>query len=278
MQPNSVFGVGLRSPHFDQILSSHDGVDFLELLSDNFMSMGGKEYSVLEQVKEFFPLILHGVGLSIGGPDPLKSDYLKSLMNLIKFAQPLFFSDHICLSSAFGVEYHDLLPLPFSKEVINHVIPRIKQVQSMTDVPFLIENPSYYVRMPGSEMKEEEFIVEILEKSGCGLLLDINNIYVNAQNHGYDPYAFIDAIPQEKVYQYHMAGHFKEDEVIIDTHGDHVIPAVMELYQYALGKIGPRPTLLEWDTDIPTLDVLLEENQKIRRAAESVIVSEMRGV
>lgn len=276
VRPSPVFGIGLRSSHFDQILSSHDGVDFLEIVSDNFMSMGGKEHFVLEQVKEVFPIVLHGVGLSIGGPDPLNQDYLKSLLELIQFVKPPFFSDHLCLSSAFGVEYHDLIPLPFSEEVVQHVVPRIKAVQAMAQIPFLIENPSYYVRMPGSKLSEEEFIREILEKSGCGLLLDVNNVYVNAENHQYDPYAFIASIPPEKVYQYHMAGHFKEEGVIIDTHGDHVADPVMDLYRYALEKIGHRPTLLEWDTDIPELEVLLEENRKIRRAAESVKMSMAR--
>jgi uncharacterized protein (UPF0276 family) len=269
-QPGLTFGVGLRKPHFDEIFSNHQGVDFLEILSDNFMGLGGRERSVLERAKEAFPIILHGVSLSIGSPDPLCEDYLKHLKNLIDWVKPTFFSDHLCFSSAFGVEYHDLIPLPFTGDAVRHIVPRIEKVKAISDVPFLLENPSYYVEMPGAEMREDEFILEILEKSNCGLLLDVNNVYVNAQNHGYDPQAFIDHIPQERVYQYHIAGHYRRDDVIIDTHGDHVSDPVLELFKYTIQKIGPRPTLLEWDNDIPSLDVLLMENLKVRNAAQSV--------
>ncbi len=265
-QPDLGFGIGLRKPHFHEIVSNHCGVDFLEIVSDNFMNLAGYERTIIEKAKDHFPIILHGVGLSIGGIDPLNLEYLGRLKNLINLVQPPFFSDHLCFSSSFGVEYHDLIPLPFTEEAIQHVVPRIKQIQDMFGIPFLIENPSYYVRMPGAEMTEPEFIVEILKRSGCGILLDINNVYVNAQNHHYDVQAFIDAIPPETVYQYHMAGHYRKDYVIIDTHGDHVIPEVLHLYQYAIQKIGHRPTLLEWDNDIPNLDILLLENQKIRKA------------
>jgi uncharacterized protein (UPF0276 family) len=270
-RPNLGFGVGLRKPHFNEILSNHDGVDFLEILSDNFMGLGGEERYVLEEVKKVFPIILHGVSLSIGGPDPLNEDYLKELMSLIDFVKPPFFSDHLSVSSAFGVEYHDLIPLPFTREAVKHIVPRIKQVQDLAGIPFLIENPSYYVCMPGAEMTESEFILKILEGADCGLLLDVNNVYVNAQNHGYDASAFIDAMPKDRIFQYHIAGHYRTDHVIIDTHGEHVQKEVLELYQYTLEKIGHKPTLLEWDNDIPTLDVLLKENKKIRKAAKSIL-------
>jgi len=270
-QPSFIFGVGLRKPHFDEISHHHSGVDFLEIVSDNFMRMGGREHAVLDELKSIFPMILHGVGLSIGSPDPLNQDYLAALKELIEFVRPYFFSDHLCYSSGFGVEYNDLIPLPFTREAVNHLVPRIKEVKKLADIPFLLENPSYYVRMPGAEMSEQDFINEILEKGDCGILLDVNNVYVNSQNHGYDPRAFIDAMPADRVYQYHMAGHFRGENVIIDTHGDHVIDEVLKLYQYTLKKIGPRPTLLEWDNDIPSLKVLLAENDKVRKAASLVL-------
>lgn len=270
-QKDLLFGIGLRKPHWDQVLNHKEEIDFLEVVSDNYMGSSGKEWHVLEHIHQEFNIILHGVGLSIGSPDRLNEDYLYHLKKLIEKIKPPFFSDHICYSSAFGVEYHDLIPLPFTMESVKHLAPRIQRVKQLADIPFLLENPSYYIRMPGSSMSELDFILEVLDKGDCGLLLDVNNVYVNATNHGYDPRAFIAAIPPERVYQYHMAGHYNRGDVIIDTHGAAAIDPVIDLYQFTLSTIGPRPTLFEWDNQIPPLSVLLQENNKIRQAALAVL-------
>lgn len=272
-QLNLGFGVGLRKQHVPQIWTQHEGVDFFEILSDNFMGLYGWKKETLQKAKEIMPIIMHGVGLNIGGIDPLNQDYLTHLKALIDFIDPPYFSDHLCYTSAFGVEYHDLIPLVFQKEVANHVSQRIQQVEDYCQKPFVIENPSYYMVMPESKMTEIDFINEVLMQSHCGLLLDINNVYVNAMNHGYDPYQFIDQIPPDHVFQYHIAGHFKGKHFIIDTHGDFIIEEVFELFQYTWKTIGPRSTLLEWDNDVPALNVLLEENMKVRQSIQSIPIS-----
>jgi len=265
---DSKFGVGLRKPHFDKIMDNHDGVDFLEIITENFMEFGGRPKTVLNNCIENFPIVVHGVGLSIGSIDPLNKEYLAKLKNVLDIVKPPWFSDHLSYSSNFGVEYHDLLPLPFSKEVIDHVVPRIEQVQDVTKIPFILENPTYYAEMPGKEMSEAEFISEVINKSGCGLLLDVNNVYVNAVNHGYDPYQFIDSIPIDRVLQIHIAGHDDNGSFLIDTHGSYISPEVFDLYKYTLQKTGPIWTLLEWDNNIPTLEQLLQENNYVRQVAE----------
>jgi uncharacterized protein (UPF0276 family) len=265
------FGVGLRRPHFDRILEHNQGVDFLEIISENFLSFGGRPRRVLAAALERFPVVMHGVSLSIGGLDPLNQDYLDKLKDLIDVVRPPWFSDHLSYSSHIGVEYHDLIPLPFSEEAVEHVVRRIKQVQDRIRVPFLLENPSYYVELPGKEMSEAEFVREVVTRADCGLLLDVNNVYVNAQNHGYDAREFLDAMPKGRVLQYHIAGHDGSGEFLVDTHGSHIIPEVYALYQYALERIGPAWTLLEWDNNIPSLEVLLRESRNVREAASRVL-------
>jgi uncharacterized protein (UPF0276 family) len=264
------FGVGLRRPHFDFIAENHEGVDFLEIITENFMNFGGRPRAVLDEMAERFPIIVHGVGLSIGSIDPLDDAYLSRLRGVIDHVRPPWFSDHLSYSSNRNVAYHDLIPLPFSEEAIAHLVPRIKKVQDRMGIPFLLENPSYYAEMPGKQMSEAEFVSEVLARSGAYLLLDVNNVFVNATNHGYDPYAFIDAMPVDRVLQIHIAGHDDSGSFLIDNHGSHIIPEVYDLYQYTLRRIGPVWTLLEWDHNIPTLDVLLAENRKVRNAASEV--------
>lgn len=272
---NMGFGIGLRRRHFGEIFDNNDGIDVLEITSENFMKLGGKEHEILTKVKEHFPLVAHGVSMSIGGPDPLDEEYLTELIKLVKFIETPYFSDHLSYSSAFGVEYHDLIPLPFSKEAVNHVVPRIKQVQDMAGLPFLVENPSYYVEMPGAEMSEIDFLLEIVEKADCGVLLDVNNVFVNASNHGYDPKAYIDAIPRERVLQYHIAGHFDEGEFIIDTHGADIIDEVFKLYEYAIKHTGPVTTIIERDFEIPPLSDLIAENKLVRAAGKRALEVEV---
>ncbi|HEY3546839.1 MAG TPA: DUF692 domain-containing protein [Propionicimonas sp.] len=260
------WGIGLRRTHFEEIDSIGEGVDFLEIVSENFMRFGGKPRRVLETLKQRFPIIPHGVALSIGGPNPLDERYLQSLGELLDWLDPPWFSDHLCYSSAFGVEYHELVPLPFTEEAIDHVAGRAREVQRRLGRPLLLENPTYYLKMPGAQMTEAEFVREVVERADCGLLLDVNNVYVNAKNHGYDPYAFIDAMPRERVRQLHIAGHDASGEFLIDTHGAQVDPAVLDLYAYTLRRLGPVWTLLEWDHNLPPLSGLLEENARVRAA------------
>ncbi|RJO64909.1 MAG: DUF692 domain-containing protein [Myxococcales bacterium] len=264
------FGVGLRRPHFDEIGDNHEGVDFLEIISENFMRFGGRPRHVLDRMIERFPIVLHGVSLSIGSLDPLNEDYLHALKDVVGRVRPPWFSDHLSYSSNFGVEYHDLIPLPFTEEALEHVVRRVERVQETVGIPFLLENPSYYVQMPGGEMTEAEFISEVVRRSGCGLLLDVNNVFVNGTNQGYDPYRFIDSIPTDRVVQYHIAGHDDSGDFLIDTHGRRIKPEVYDLYVYALSKTGPKWTLLEWDNDIPPLKTLLAENGHVRKAGEGV--------
>ena len=265
----SKFGVGLRRPHFDAILEQHRGVDFVEILPENFMGFGGRIEDVLKRVKARFPIVTHGVSLSLAGLDPLNQTYLNNLKTFVETLESPWFSDHLSASSGHGIEYHDLLPFPYTHEAVGYIGDRIKKVQDVISRPFLIENPSTYVVLPG-EMSEIEFLCTLLDKAECGLLLDVNNIFVNSQNHGFDPYAYIDAIPAERVLQMHLAGHDDQGEFLIDTHGAPVCAEVFKLYAYALKHCGPVWTLLEWDNNIPALDVLLAENQKVRKWAAEV--------
>jgi uncharacterized protein len=271
------FGVGLRRPHFDEVAAGEARIDWIELLSDNFLAFGGRPAEVMKRVASRYPIALHGVSLSIGSVDPLDGDYLRGLYRLIEMTGARWFSDHLCFSSAFGVHYHDLLPLPFTEEAVEHTCRRIDEVQAKAPrrggapVPFLLENPSYYITFGDSEMGEAEFLSRVVERTGCGLLLDVNNVFVNATNHGYDARRFIDALPLAAVGQLHLAGHSRSGELLIDTHGARVCPEVLELYGYVLARTGPVSTLLEWDNDIPSLDDLLDELERIRARAGEVI-------
>ena len=269
-RPGPGFGVGLRRPHFEEIFDNHEGIDFLEVVSENFMEFGGWPQKVLQRAREMFPIVPHGVNMSIGGIDPLNETYLERLKKLIGQLRPPWFSDHLCYSSAFGVSYHDLIPLPFTEEAVDHLVERIKKVQGMMGIPFLLENISYYAVMP-SEMTEAEFTIEVITRADCGLLLDVNNVYVNARNHGYDAREFIDAMPAERVLQYHIAGHDASGPFLLDTHGEHIRKEVFDLYAYTLNRVGPVWTLLEWDNNIPTLEILLEENGKVRASSERAL-------
>jgi len=261
------FGVGLRREHFDHVLDRLDEVDFVEILPENFMRFGGRPGRILREVAARVPTLSHGVSMSLGGPDPLDATYLGELRELFSWMDPPWFSDHLSYSSAFGVEYHDLLPLPFTEEAVAHVAERIRFAQGFVGRPILVENPSYYMSYPSSEMSEAEFVAEVVRRADCYLLLDVNNVFVNAQNHGYDARDFIAAMPAERVLQYHMAGHVTGDGFLIDTHSAPVRPEVLDLFRFTLETVGPAWTLLEWDHAIPSLDGLLRELDKIRAVA-----------
>lgn len=258
-------GIGLRRVFFDSFAASERPVDWVELLTENYMGKSGRPLRAVLNCKERgLPMVPHGVSLNIGGPDPLDDAYVDGLAEFVVQVDAPFFSDHVCYSRLGGVYLHDLLPLPFSREAADHVIARSKEVKARVPRPFLLENPSFYAYMPGGDMSESEFFLRILEEADIGLLLDVNNVYVNAENHGYDARAFIDSLPLERVCQVHLAGHTVEPDVIIDTHGTVVPEPVWELYRHMLERTGPVSTLVEWDQAIPSVDAVLDEADRAR--------------
>ena len=261
------FGLGLRRELFDGIFEPDVDIDFVEILPENFMGFGGRPQEVLEHARERWPVLVHGVSLSLGGPDPLDEAYLDDLARILRRLEAPWFSDHLSFSKAHGVAYHDLLPLPFTEEAVRHVTNRIRQVQDRMGRPFLVENPSYYVALAGAEMTEAEFVREVVTRADCGLLLDVNNVYVNARNHGYDAHAFLDAMPAGRVLEYHVAGHDDSGPFLVDSHGTPVRDEVYALYEYAVRTLGPAWTLLERDNAVPPVPDLLREVSELRRAA-----------
>jgi hypothetical protein len=258
-------GVGLRTAHFGPILSGSPDVDWFEILSENFMDTGGRPLHVLDRVVERWPVALHGVSLSIGSTDPLDLDYLKKLKGLAERTRAHWVSDHLCWTGVMGRNTHDLLPMPYTEEALRHTVRRVRQVQDVLERPLVLENPSSYVEFAASTLSEWDFLARLADEADCGLLLDVNNVYVSAFNHGFDAREYIDKLPAERVVQYHLAGHTNKGTHILDTHSDHALPEVWELYRHAWARTGPTATLYEWDEDIPELDVLLAEAHKARQ-------------
>jgi len=255
----SGFGLGLRPVHYQDFLTRTVPVDFVEVISENFMVDGGRPLQVLDQVRERHPVILHGVSMSIGAPSGLDCDYLARLRRLADRIDPLWLSDHLCWTGTGGFNSHDLLPLPYTEEALAVVCANVAQAQDTLGRPLLIENPSSYVTFQSSEMSEWDFLAELSRRSGCFLLLDVNNIFVSASNHGFDATAYLDAVPFERVRQIHLAGHSQGKTLLIDTH-DHPVPdPVWALYDEACRRAGPVATMIERDDDIPPLDELLAE-------------------
>ena len=256
-------GIGLRAPHYREILERAPDVGFLEVHSENYFGDGGPPLEYLEALRVHYPLSLHGVGLSIGSTDPLDLDHLRRLARLIGRFEPGLVSEHLCWGSVDGTYVNDLLPLPYTEEALAHVIARIAEVQDRLGRRILIENVSSYLRFTHSTIPEWEFLDDVAKQSGCAILLDINNIYVSACNHDFDPYAYLDSISADAVLEMHLAGfavnRYDAGAVYIDNHGARVAEPVWRLYQAALARFGPRPTLIEWDTELPPLDVLLDE-------------------
>ena len=263
-------GIGLRREFYDTLPLTERTLDWVEVIPENFLTFGGRAQRVLDACAERWDVLPHGVGLNIGGPDPMDEDYVTRLTALVKRLDAPFFSDHLCYSRLGGVYLHDLLPLPFNEEAVEHVVPRVREVMARVGKPFLLENPSYYARMPGGTLAEADFLRHVAEQADCGLLLDVNNVYVNAENHRYDPRAFLEALPLERVVQVHLAGHFRREDVIIDTHGEAVCDAVWDLYRYVLERTGPVSTLIEWDQDIPSMEAVLDQADLARRALDEV--------
>ena len=266
MDPRAV-GVGLRAPHFAEICERRPALAFLEAHSENFFGDGGTALAWLERIRSLYPLSLHGVGLSLGSCDPLDASHLQRLRRLAARFEPAFVSEHLAWSSAGGVHANDLLPLPLSEEALDHVARRIVQVQEALGRELLVENISSYVRLGPSAMPEWEFVQEVLRRSGCRLLLDVNNVWVNSVNHGFDLHDYIAAIDPTRVAQVHLAGFERTPEALIDTHGAPVSEEVWALYARTLARMGARPTIIEWDAGIPALDVLLGEAERARSMA-----------
>jgi uncharacterized protein len=266
--PDLGVGVGLRTTHFTHILRERPAVDWFEVLSENFMQVGGRPMYVLDQVAERYPVALHGVSLSIGSTEPLNLDYLHELKVLARRTRAHWVSDHLCWTGVLGRNTHDLLPMPYTEEALRHVVQRVRQVSDVLERPLVLENPSSYVEFADSTMPEWEFLARLAEEADCGLLLDVNNVYVSAFNHGFEPERYIDALPADRVVQYHLAGHTHRGTHIIDTHSDHALPAVWDLYARAARRTGNVATLYEWDEDIPAFDVLLAEAGKARAFRE----------
>ncbi len=257
--PNLGFGLGLRREHYRHVTTSRPAVDWFEVISENFMGPGGNPRRVLEAVRRDYPVVLHGVSLSIGSVDPLNRDYLNQLDTLAKAVEPAWISDHLCWGSAHGMYAHDLLPIPYTEEALRHIVARVSAVQESLGRRLLLENPSSYLAWKSAEMTEWEFLAEVARRADCGLLLDINNVFVSAHNQGFDPGAYLAGIPGERVAQIHLAGHSVQDQLLIDTHDAPVRREVWDLYSSAVARFGIRSTMIEWDANVPAFERLEDE-------------------
>ena len=266
--PDLGFGIGLRSVHFDYILKNNPAIDWFEVLSENYLDTGGRPLHVLDRVAERYPVVLHGVSLSVGSTDPINFDYLRKLKSLATRVKARWISDHLCWTGVSGLNTHDLLPMPYTDQALGHTIERVKIVQDFLERPIVLENASTYLEFAASTWRESEFLAALAEQADCGILLDVNNVYVSSFNHGFDPEEYIDRIPRDRVVQMHLAGHTNKGTHILDTHSDYVIETVWKLYRYAHRRLGGVATLLEWDANIPAFDVVHGEALKARRFRE----------
>jgi uncharacterized protein (UPF0276 family) len=262
-------GIGLRVPHYGEALSRIEagrfGADFVEVVSENFMVEGGRPRRILEGVRSGLPVVMHGVSMNIGSTDPLDADYLTALAELCSRTEPAWLSDHLCWTGVERRNLHDLLPLPAHPDVVTHVADRISRVQDHLGRRIAIENVSSYLTFEQDELSEWAFLAAVTERADCGLLLDVNNVYVSAHNHGFDPETYLDAIAPERVFQIHLAGHSVDGPLLIDTHDHPVKDEVWRLYERVIQRMGPVSTLIEWDANIPTLDRLVAESDRARK-------------
>jgi uncharacterized protein (UPF0276 family) len=256
-------GIGLRALHHEALLAERPSVGWLEAHSENYFADGGAQIDYLTRLREIYPLSLHGVGLSLGTTDQLDRDHLRRLRRAIERFQPALVSEHVCWGAVGGLHFNDLLPMPLTHEALRHLVARVSFVQDYLGRQILLENVSSYLEFHDAELPEWAFLAGLARESGCGLLLDVNNVYVSACNHGFDAREYLSRIPVRHVQEIHLAGHtvnrFGDVEIRIDTHSAPVCDAVWELYDFAIARFGPVPTLIEWDTDIPALDVLVAE-------------------
>lgn len=264
------FGLGLRAPHYPTILESRPKVDWFEAITEDYLVPGGRPLYYLNRIREHYPLVMHGVSLSIGSGDAINFEYLKKVKALAASIQPAWISDHLCWTGINGLNMHDLLPLPYTEESLNHVVSKIKKVQDFLGRQILLENVSSYIEYQTSMMKEWDFLAAIVEQADCFILLDINNIYVSSVNHQFDPLDYLNAIPPHRVRQFHLAGHKNCGTHIIDTHDAPIIDPVWSLYAAALRRFGKVSTMIERDDNIPALSELLTELQQAKQIAAAV--------
>ena len=268
--PIKGFGLGLRTEHYANFIERRPAVDWLEILSENYLVPGGKPLANLDRIRADFPVVMHGVSMSLGSTDALDAGYLRDLKSLATRVEPAWISDHLCWTGVDQHNLHDLMPLPMTEAALAHVAERIARVQDALGQRIAIENVSSYVRFAADEMSEHAFVAELARRADCLLLLDVNNVYVSSVNHGFDPRAYIDAMPAERVVQLHLAGHSaRPDGFLIDTHDAPVCDAVWALYRHTLARIGPKPTMIERDDNIPALDTLLAELDQARQMASN---------
>jgi uncharacterized protein len=267
-------GIGLRAQHHAAVVNDRPEVGWLEAHSENYFADGGAQLEHLAKARELYPLSLHGVGLSLGSIDPLSAEHLRKLKRLVDWSEPGFVSEHLSWGSVDGRFLNDLLPLPYTEEALVHMIERVGEVQNFLGRQILIENISSYLRFSCVQLPEADFLAALADESGCGLLIDVNNVYVGARNHGFDAHEFISSIPPGHVRELHLAGHtvnrYGKRDILIDTHSAPVCEEVWALYRHALSSFGPLPTLIEWDTDIPALNVLAAEAAKANRLLENI--------
>jgi hypothetical protein len=268
--PNLGLGVGLRSGHYDYLERNQPDVDWFEVIPENVMDSHGRPRHVLERIAARYPVVLHGLSLSIGSTDPLDFDYLARLKQIAAEVQAVWCSDHVCWTAVGGVNTHELVPIPFTEESLAHVVERIRLAQDFLERPLVLENPSSYVDFTDSTMQEAEFLARMAEQADCGLLLDVNNVYVSSVNHEFDAAEYLRALPHARVVQMHLAGHHDVGTHIVDTHDRPVADPVWELYGFATELIGPVSTLIEWDDDLPPFPDVHAEVLKARRFVEAV--------
>ncbi len=265
--PNLGFGLGLRTDHYQAILDTLPPVDWFEVLTENYLVPGGKPLDFLERIRQHYPVVMHGVSLSIGSHDPIDWDYLRQVKALAHDIEARWLSDHLCWTGIQGVNAHDLLPLPYTEEALDHIVTRLHQVQDFLGQRILLENVSSYVTFEHSTLTEWEFLAEIARRADCLILLDVNNIYVSAFNHGFDPLEFLHGVPGDRVQQIHLAGHSHCDTHIIDTHDEAIADPVWALYEEAVKRFGKVSTMIERDDNIPPLPDLLHELDQVRQIA-----------
>ncbi len=270
--PNGV-GVGLRSCHYSYIEAEHPKIPFFEVVSDNYFCEGGPSLFHLEKIRSLYPVTLHGVGMSLGSSDPLNRDYLSKLKSLIRFTEPLMVSDHLCWTSFEGQYFHELLPLPYTEEAVMHVAGRIREVQDYLEMPIMIENVSSYLSFTHSYLTEWDFLQTVAEEADCFILLDINNIYVSAQNNGFNPHDYLQGLSTQRIAQFHLAGFEDRGTHLLDTHSAPVNPSVTHLFTTALNKFGPLPTVIEWDNHIPNFIQLQQEAYQAQKWVENYVAT-----
>lgn len=265
------FGLGLRPDYYEEILAQKPDLDWFEIVTENYLIPGGKPLYYLDKIRTNYPIVMHGVSLSLGSSDPLDIDYLRQLKALVARVEPAWISDHLCWTGVNGINAHDLLPIPYTWQAVEHLVARIQQIQDFLGRPILIENVSSYLTYKQSEMTEWEFIRELVKRAGCYILLDVNNVYVSAINHQFEPLDYIQAMPAERVVQIHLAGHANHGDYIIDTHDAPVIQPVWALYAATIQHVGQVSTMIERDDNMPPLAELLAEVNEARRISAEVL-------